>query len=266
MPANLPVDAPKPSSLLGYHRQLSPTAAVKVSPICFGAMGFGTAWADFMGACDKEQSFKLLDYFYTHGGNFVDTAGNYQEGESERILGEWMKARNNRAEMIVATKYTSTWRKSYKEGEILSNYGGNNKKSLHVAVEASLERLQTGYIDLLYVHFWDFTTSIPELMNALHHLVLSGKVLYLGVSSTPAWVVSSANEYARQRSLTPFSVYQGQWCAAERDIERDVLPMVNAEGMALAPFGVLGMGYFLTSEQRAAAAAKKTQEGEGEGA
>lgn len=77
MPANLPGDAPKPACLLGYHRQLSPSAAVKVSPICLGAMGFGTSWADFMGACDKEQSFKLLDYFYRNGGNFVDTLSSH---------------------------------------------------------------------------------------------------------------------------------------------------------------------------------------------
>lgn len=99
-------------------------------------------------------------------------------------------------------------------------------------------------------------------MNSLHHLVLAGKVLYLGICNTPAWIVSSANEYARQQGLTPFSVFQGQWSAADREIERDVLPMVNAEGMALAPFGVLGMGYFLTSEQRAAAQTKTEEAGE----
>lgn len=89
-------------------------------------------------------------------------------------------------------------------------------------------------------------------MHTLHDLVSSGKVLYLGVSNTPAWLVSKANEYARQRGLTPFSVYQGQWSAAERDVERDILPMCNDEGMAFIPYGVLGSGYFRTSAQRAA--------------
>lgn len=87
-------------------------------------------------------------------------------------------------------------------------------------------------------------------MDSLHHHVVAGKILYLGISNTPAWVVSKANEYARQRGLTPFSVYQGQWSAAERDVEREILPMCNDEGMALAPYGVLGMGYFRTSAQR----------------
>lgn len=89
-------------------------------------------------------------------------------------------------------------------------------------------------------------------MHTLHDLVSSGKVLYLGVSNTPAWIVSKANEYARQQGLTPFSVYQGQWSAAERDVERDIIPMCNDEGMAFMPYGVLGSGYFQTSAQRAA--------------
>ncbi|UKZ83223.1 hypothetical protein TrVFT333_011029 [Trichoderma virens FT-333] len=249
---NLPAAAPQPKSLLGYHRQLAPTAAVKVSPLCLGGMGFGTAWKDIMGSCDKEASFELLDYFYSQGGNFIDTAGNYQSGESEAIIGEWMKTRDNREEIIVATKYTSAWRLAEEDTRIQSNYGGNNKKSLAVSIEASLKALQTSYIDLYYVHTWDFTTSIPELMHSLHNLVVAGKVLYLGISNTPAWVVSKANEYARQKGLTQFSVYQGQWNAAEREIERDVVPMCIDEGIALAPFGVLGMGYFRTSAQRAA--------------
>ncbi|KAL6803135.1 NADP-dependent oxidoreductase domain-containing protein [Trichoderma sp. SZMC 28013] len=249
---NLPGAAPPPKSLLAYHRQLAPSAAVKVSPLCLGGMGFGTAWEDSMGSCDKKTSFELMDYFYSQGGTFIDTAGNYQNGESEEIIGEWMAARGNREEIIVATKYTSAWRLAEEDTKIQSNFGGNNKKSLAVSIETSLKRLQTSYIDLYYVHTWDFTTSIPELMHSLHNLVAAGKVLYLGISNTPAWVVAKANEYARQKGLTQFSVYQGHWSAAERDIERDVVPMCLDEGIALAPYGVLGMGYFRTSAQRAA--------------
>ncbi|PON23443.1 norsolorinic acid reductase [Trichoderma gamsii] len=258
---NLPADAPPPKSLLAYHRQLSPTAAVKVSPLCLGGMGFGTAWEDIMGSCDKEASFELMDYFYSQGGNFIDTAGNYQCGESEEIIGEWMKARNNREEIIVATKYTSAWQLHNQDTKIQSNYGGNNKKSLVLSIEASLKALQTSYIDLYYVHTWDFTTSIPELMHSLHNLVAAGKILYLGISNTPAWVVAKANEYARQKGLTQFSVYQGQWNAAEREIEREIVPMCNDEGIALAPFGVLGMGYFRTSAQREAEKEQEAREG-----
>lgn len=101
------------------------------------------------------------------------------------------------------------------------------------------------------MHWWDFTTSIPELMQSLNHLVAAGKVLYLGISDTPAWVVVKANCYAREHGLTPFSVYQGKWNAATRDLERDILPMCESEGMGIAPWGTLGSGDFKTSEQRA---------------
>ncbi|PCG93082.1 Aldo/keto reductase [Penicillium occitanis (nom. inval.)] len=250
--ANIMTVAPEPKSLLGYHRQLAPNAAVKVSPLCLGSMGFGDSMKDLMGECDKDASFKLLDFFYESGGNFIDTANVYQNGESELIVGEWMKMRENRDEIVLATKYSSAWQLANPKVKIQSNFGGNNKKSLLVAFESSLARLQTSYVDIFYVHTWDFTTTIAEIMHTLHDLVSSGKVLYLGVSNTPAWIVSKANEYARQQGLTPFSVYQGQWSAAERDVERDILPMCNDEGMAFIPYGVLGSGYFRTSAQRAA--------------
>ncbi|RFU30147.1 hypothetical protein B7463_g6231, partial [Scytalidium lignicola] len=186
----------------------------------------------------------------------LSNASNYQNEESEKWIGEWLKSRGNRDEMVVATKYTSAWRLAHENEEIQANYGGNNKKALHVSVEASLRKLQTSYIDILYVHIWDFTTSIPELMHSLHNLVVASKVLYLGVSNTPAWVVVKANEYARQKGLTPFAIYQCPWSAAERGVERDIIPMCQAEGMGIATFHTLGSGYFKTAAQRAAAAGK----------
>ena len=159
-----------------------------------------------MGECDKKTAFGMLDYFFDNGGNFIDTANNYQNEETEKWLGEWMESRQNRDEIVLATKFTSAYPSDPKR--IKSNYVGNSSKSLHVSLEASLKKLKTSYVDLLYVHWWDFTTSIPEIMKALHHIVASGKVLYLGISDTPAWIVSKANEYARQQGLTPFSVYQ----------------------------------------------------------
>ncbi|KAI6082005.1 putative aldo/keto reductase [Hypoxylon rubiginosum] len=250
--ANIMFVAPKPKSLLGYHRQLAPSAAVKVSPLCLGTMGFGTQLEELMGRCDRNTSFEILDFFYESGGNFIDTANVYQNGESETILGEWMKDRGNREEIVLATKYTSAWQLANPAVKIQSNFGGNNKKSMRAAFESSLQRLQTTYVDLFYVHTWDFTTAIPELMHALHELVASGRVLYLGISNTPAWIVSMANEYARQKGFTVFSVYQGQWSAAERDVEREILPMCNHQGMAFIPYGVLGSGSFRTSAQRSA--------------
>lgn len=132
----------------------------------------------------------------------------------------------------------------------MANFTGNGTKSMHTSVNASLKKLQTDYIDLLYVHWWDFTASIPELMQSLNHLVSQGKVLYLGVSDTPAWVVSKANQYARDHGLRQFCVYQGRWSAASRDFEREIIPMCREEGMGIAPWGALGGGAFKTEEQR----------------
>ncbi|GAB1313750.1 Norsolorinic acid reductase [Madurella fahalii] len=253
MPVSPLPPAPAPQSLLARYRLLSPTASVRVSPLCLGGMNFGDAWRDYMGACDEKTTEEILDYFFEQGGNFIDTSNNYQFEESEKRIGAWMKKRNNRDQMVIATKYTTNYQAV--EGQppkqkILVNFNGNGPKSLHMSVKASLEKLQTDYIDLLYVHWWDFSTSIPELMQSLNHLVASGKVLFLGISDTPAWVVSKANEYARCHGLRQFSVYQGRWSAAARDFEREIIPMCRAEGMALAPWDALGGGKFKTEAQR----------------
>lgn len=243
---------PQAKSLLDWHRVLSPNAGVRVSPLCLGAMNFGDAWEQGMGKCDKKTTFEILDFFHEQGGNFIDTANNYQNEESETWIGEWMKERNVRHEIVLATKFTTCFpdpSKSTPRQRI--NFAGNSTKSLHVSLEASLKKMQTDYIDLLYVHWWDFTTSIPELMQSLNHMVQRGKVLYLGVSDTPAWVVSKANQYARDHGLRPFSVYQGRWSAAERDFEREIIPMAREEGMALCPWGSLGGGNFTVQEKTA---------------
>ncbi|GLB04739.1 hypothetical protein AtubIFM57258_010758 [Aspergillus tubingensis] len=243
--------APKPASRLGYHRVLAPSAGVKVSPLCLGAMNFGDSWKGFMGECNKEQSFALLDEFYRLGGNFIDTANNYQFEESEKWIGEWMAARGNRDQMVIATKYTTGFRTAHRDTEPLqSNFVGNSMKSMRVSVEHSLKKLQTDYIDLLYLHWWDFTSSVEEVMHGLNNLVASGKVLYLGVSDTPAWVVVKANDYARAHGLRPFSVYQGRWNAGFRDLEREVIPMCRDQGMAIAPWAPLGAGKFKSAEAR----------------
>ena len=151
--------------------------------------------------------------------------------------------------MVLATKFTTGYRTFNSHEKLKSNFQGNHSKSLHLSLAASLKKLQTSYIDLLYVHWWDFTTSIPELMNSLHAMVTAGKVLYIGISDTPAWVVVKCNDYARFHGLTQFSVYQGHWSCAMRDFERDIIPMVEAEGMALAPWGAIGRGWFKSREE-----------------
>ncbi|UJR18952.1 hypothetical protein I4U23_022081 [Adineta vaga] len=241
--------APPPISALARYRILAPTAAVRVSPLCLGAMSLGDAWCEFLGTQSKENSFKILDAFFDAGGNFIDTASNYQDEQSEIIIGEWMTKRQNRSQLVIATKFSTGYRSDWNKEPIHVNFAGNSTKCLHESVAASLKKLQTDYIDLLYVHWWDYTCSIPELMQSLDHLVKAGKVLYLGASDTPAWVVAKANQYARDHGMRQFSVYQGLYNAAKRDVEREILSMVQHEGMAFAPWGTLGRGNFKTKEQ-----------------
>jgi aryl-alcohol dehydrogenase-like predicted oxidoreductase len=205
-------------------------------------MSIGDKWNEFMGSMNKEASFKLLDAFYEAGGNFIDTANNYQDQRSEEIVGEWAEQRGIRDQLVIATKYTTNYVRGEAGIKQKVLYTGNNFKSMHISVEASLKKLRTTYIDILYVHWWDWETSIEEVMNSLHTLVQQGKVLYLGISDTPAWVVSQANQYARDHGKTPFVIYQGQWNVMDRSFERDIIPMCKAHGMALAPWGVLAGG------------------------
>jgi aryl-alcohol dehydrogenase-like predicted oxidoreductase len=153
--------APEPPTELGRVRVLSSTAGVRVSPLQLGAMSIGEAWKAGMGSMNKEQSFKLLDAFVEAGGNFIDTANNYQNEESERWLGEWMAARQNRDQLIIATKYTTAYR-SYDLGKNShsANFQGNHRRSMHVSVRDSLKKLQTDWIDILYLHWWDWSSSI----------------------------------------------------------------------------------------------------------
>ncbi|KAL4802097.1 NADP-dependent oxidoreductase domain-containing protein [Aspergillus unguis] len=240
---------PKPTTPLAYHRILSPTASVKVSPICLGGISLGNEWSELFGK--SSDSFVLLDEFYRHGGNFIDTANVYNNGMSEEHIGAWLEDRGVRDQMVIATKYSAQWRAHVREEEKLqSNFSGNSAKSLLVSLRGSLRKLGTDYVDVLYVHWWDFATSVEEVMLHLHSFVMAKQVLYLGVSDTPAWVVVKCNEFARKNGLTPFSIYQGRWNAAFRDMEAEIIPMCEDQGMAIMPWAALGGGLILSSEQR----------------
>jgi aryl-alcohol dehydrogenase-like predicted oxidoreductase len=234
-------------SYLSRHRQLAPNASVRVSPLCLGTMTFGKGDIQMQGKTTEAESTAILDAFYQAGGNFIDTANGYQGGESEERLGRWMASKGNRDELVLATKYTSPYMFTF-QGKIQSNYVGNGTKSMKLSLEASLKKLQTSYVDILYLHWWDYSASIPEIMHSLNDLVVAGKVLYLGISDTPAWIVSKANQYARDHGLRPFVLYQGLWNASKRDFERDIIPMVRDEGMGLAPWGAIGQGRFKTKQ------------------
>ncbi|KAK7448804.1 putative aryl-alcohol dehydrogenase aad14 [Stygiomarasmius scandens] len=243
-----PVKVP---SKLAIYRTLSPLSGVHVSPICLGAMSVGDKWNAAMGSMDKEKSFELLDAYFEMGGNFIDTANNYQDETSEMYIGEWAEARGIRNQLVIATKYTTNYKRGDTSIATKANYVGNSAKNLYVSVHESLKKLCTDYIDILYVHWWEFETSVKEVMDALHTLVVQGKVLYLGISDAPAWIVSQANQYAQCMGKTPFCIYQGKWNVLDRSFERDIIPMARSLGLALAPWQVVGGGKLRTDEEEA---------------
>ncbi|KAK5138579.1 putative aryl-alcohol dehydrogenase aad14 [Meristemomyces frigidus] len=241
--------APEPKTELGRYRVLSSSAGIRVSPLQLGAMSIGDAWSGFMGSMSKEASFKLLDAFYDAGGNMIDTANNYQNEQSEQWIGEWMEERKNRDFLVIASKFTTPYRNHADGPGHTVNYCGNHKKSLHLSLRDSLKKLRTDYLDVLYVHWWDWTTSVEELMDSLDEVVRRGQVLYLGISDTPAFIVSACNTYARAHGKTPFSIYQGRWNVMLRDMEREIIPMCRHFGMAIAPWDSIGGGKFQTKTQ-----------------
>ncbi|KAJ7254467.1 Aldo/keto reductase [Mycena rebaudengoi] len=235
-------DEPKPASELGNYRVPSPLAGIHVSPIQLGAMSIGDKWVNLgMGAMDKESSFKLLDAYFDNGGNLIDTANNYQDESSEAFIGEWAEKRNIRNQLVIATKYST----NYKRGNDIAQkvfYVGNSVKSMHISVEASLKKLRTTYIDSFYLHWWDWATGVEEVMNGLHNLVVQGKVLYL-------LVVAKANQYAQDHGKTPFVIYQGMWNILDHSFEREIIPMARPHGLALAPWAVLAGGKTRTDKE-----------------
>ena len=206
-------------------------SGLRVSEICLGTMTFGTDWG--WGA-DKEESRRILDTYANAGGNFLDTANRYTEGTSETWLGEFISA--DRDHWVLATKY------SLKDRDGDPNFSGNHRKNMMRSVEASLRRLNTDHIDLLWVHAWDGMTPVEEVMRGLDDLVSQGKVHYIGVSDTPAWIVSRANTMAELRGWSAFVALQVEYSLLQRTPERDLLPMAQAFGMSMTAWAPLAGG------------------------
>jgi aryl-alcohol dehydrogenase-like predicted oxidoreductase len=206
-------------------------SGLRVSEICLGTMTFGKEWG--WGA-SKEESRKIFDAYVNSGGNFIDTANIYTDGTSEKYVGDFVSYDRDR--FVIATKYTSNTR----TGD--PNAGGNHRKNMVQSLEASLRRLNTDYIDLYWVHAWDQTTPIEEMMRALDDMVKSGKILYIGISDAPAWVVSQANTLANLKGWTEFASIQIEYSLIERTSERELLPMANALDIGITAWSPLGSG------------------------
>ncbi len=209
-------------------------SGLRVSELCLGTMTFGEDWG--WGA-PRDAARAMFDAFATAGGNFIDTSSNYTNGAAERFVGEFITA--DRDYWVVATKYTLR-RPGSNPADL--NAGGNARKNMLRTVEQSLGRLATDHIDLLYLHMWDYSTPVDEVLRALDDLVHSGKVLYVGISDTPAWVVSRAQAIAELRGWEQFVAYQGAYNVLDRGLEADVLPMTRALGLSVLAFDLLGGG------------------------
>ena len=206
-------------------------SGLRVSEICLGTMTFGEDWG--WGA-SKDESRRIFDAFLDAGGNFVDTANVYTNGTSETFLGEFLQGRRER--VVLATKYTNAMPGND------PNAAGNSRKNMAQALDASLRRLKTDYIDLYWLHIWDFLTPVDEVMRAFDDAVRSGKILYAGISDAPAWVVARGNTMADLRGWTPFVGLQIEYSLAERTPERELLPMADSMEIAVTAWSPLAGG------------------------
>ncbi|MFC4493274.1 aldo/keto reductase [Streptomyces ovatisporus] len=204
---------------------------LRVSELSLGAMTFGDG---SNGSADRDTGGRMLDAYADAGGNFIDTANNYTGGVSETVLGELLEGR--RDEFVLATKYTCATR----PGDV--NRNGNHRKSLVQSLEASLTRLRTDHVDVLWVHARDDFTPVEEVMRALDDLVRSGKVLYTGVSDWPAWEIAQASTLAELRGWTSFAGSQFQYNLLERTPERELLPQARAFDQAVLAWSPLAGG------------------------
>jgi aryl-alcohol dehydrogenase-like predicted oxidoreductase len=194
-------------------------------------MSFGREWG---WGTDINEARKMLDLYLDNGGNFVDTANFYTNGSSEKMLGESLGEK--RQQIVLSTKYTMNTRPGDPNG------GGNHRKSMVRAAETSLQRLKTDYIDLLYLHIWDGTTPVEEVLRAMDDLVRAGKVLYVGISDTPAWQISRMQAIADLRGWSPLVALQIEYNLIERTTERELIPMANEMGLGVVPWSPLGGG------------------------
>lgn len=215
------------------YRLLGPTG-LRVSELCLGTMSMGDNWG--FGA-DEPTSHAILDTFEEAGGNFVDTANKYHNGQTEEIVGTWLRgSAGRRTRTVVATKYTLAM--NHED----PNAAGSHRKNLHHAVEASLRRMQTDVIDLLWVHAWDEWTPWQETLRGLDDLIRQGKVLYIAVSDTPAWVISAAQVTAELRGWSQFAAIQAEYSLLERTPERELVPMADRFGLGVVAWAPLGGG------------------------
>lgn len=217
---------------LNHYTTLGRTG-LRVSPLCLGTMTFGTEWG--WGA-DEQVCKEVFDQFVAAGGNFIDTADTYTNGHSEELVGRFTAAGNLRDHLVIATKF------SFNPTRGNPNAGGNGRKNIYRALEASLRRLGMDYVDLYYLHVWDLITPVEEVLSTLTDLVREGKIRYFGLSDCPAWYVSRMQTLAEKEGKERVATLQHEYSLLERSIEREHIPAAQELGIGLCPWGPLSGG------------------------
>lgn len=213
---------------------------LRVSPLCLGAMTFGTQWG---WGSDEASARTIFDRYVDAGGNFIDTADGYQRGDSEQLCGKFINDRKLRDQIVLATKFT------FNGSPGNPNSGGNGRKNIYRALDGSLRRLNTDYVDLYWLHAWDTVTPVEEVVNTLTDLVRAGKIRHYGFSDTPAWYVARAHTLAEQQGKEGVAALQLEYSLIERNIEREHIPAAQEFGIAVCPWSPLGGG-FLTGKYK----------------
>jgi aryl-alcohol dehydrogenase-like predicted oxidoreductase len=227
----VPEDSKKIESLSQYY--LLGRGGLRVSPLCLGTMTFGTEWG---WGSPAETARRIFDRYLEAGGNFIDTADGYTNGKSEELVGQFLKDGGRRDRVVLATKF------SFNAAPGDPNAGGNGRKNIYRALEGSLRRLQTDYVDLYWLHAWDGLTPVEEVISTLDDLVREGKIRYVGFSDTPAWYLARAQTLAEQRGYARIVATQLEYSLAERNIEREHIPAAAELGIALLPWSPLAGG------------------------
>ncbi len=216
-------------------------SGLRVSPLCLGTMTFGTEWG---WGSEEETAREIFDRYIEAGGNFIDTADGYTEGHSEELLGKFIGDRGLRDRVVLATKFTF----NAEPGN--PNAGGNGRKNIYRALEGSLRRLQTDYIDLYWLHAWDTITPVEEVIATLTDLVRAGKIRYYGFSDTPAWYVARAQTLAEKEGKERLVALQLEYSLVERGIEQEHVPVAQELGLGITPWSPLAGGFLSGKYQR----------------
>src|SRR5580698_2889661 len=227
-------------------------SGLRVSPLALGTMTFGTEWG---WGSEPAIARQVFDGYIEQGGNFIDTADAYTNGKSEELLGHFIAERGLRERLALATKFT------FNADPANPNAGGNGRKNIYRALEGSLRRLKTDYVDLYWLHAWDTVTPVEEVISTMNDLARAGKIRHYGFSDTPAWYLTRAQTLAQCQATEPLIALQLEYSLVERTIEREHVPAAQELGLAVCPWSPLAGGFLSGKYKRETSGHK----GEGQG-